>query len=236
MWVAFSLACGAFASLAEAETQYTVLKGKEEEVCQVYGQNLNSFRHLAPMWCERELNPALPGLRKPAWHRLDVWEHREVVKDIHRFLEGIEPNDPHELPSWEKGIKDQAKRHHLGMALALIDIDNDGNPDHTIRYFDGSCLGTRKYGTSLLVLNADQNALDIRKTMHLMQNPRDSEVWTLAGIWGGAIYDVFLYKEKTYFDRVSTGPHTGSEGLLQVFTTDKHITREICLYQYQFDK
>lgn len=68
--------------------QYVLVKGKGAEVCEAYRKNLNSFGDLNvyTMACERERNPKFTKFKKPDWEEIDLWENRELLKKVERFL------------------------------------------------------------------------------------------------------------------------------------------------------
>lgn len=209
--------------------RYELIKGKGVEVCEAYQKNLNSFKPGIPMICERQVNPEMKGFQKPEWKELDAWENREMVRNVESFL-GNHPrgNPKDDLAQWEDGLKDRAKIHHLKIELTKVDIDNDGKVDNVVKYYDGSCPMTRHYGTPLIIINQEKT-VDIRTTL-LMQNPKSAAGHTSTGIWAGTMYDAFIYKDMTYFDRWSQSKN--QTGLLKVFTVKNNITKEICRYKF----
>lgn len=222
------------ANSTSAATQYTLLKGKGVEVCEAYAKNLESFHDLAPMLCERKINPILKDFRKPVWQELDIWANRELLKQIDHFLNGAQAYSVSHPQAWEEFIKEAIERRHLVITLAHIDIDNDGKAENVIKYYDGSCPITRTYATPVLVLNKSKNGLDIKKTMHIMQNPSmkiSGVVYNPTQTWGGTMYDIFLYKSRTYFDSFRIDREV-INGLFRVFETEKKHTKEICTYRY----
>lgn len=220
--------------------RYELVKGKGVEVCEAYGKNLNSFKPSIPMICERQINPEANDFRRPEWKELDAWENRGMVRNVESFL-GNHPrgNPKNDMAQWEDGVKDRIKIHHLKIELAQVDIDNDGKNENIIKYYDGSCPMTRHYGTPLLVLSEDKNDVGI-KTVSLMQNnSRVVSGWPIAGGWEFSMYDVFLYRNKVYFDRWSQSKDQTS--FLKVFVTETNIlangvTKEVCRYQFKSSK
>lgn len=200
-WVPFivvAVASVVFACPAHAG-RYELVKGKGVEVCEAYGKNLNSFTSPVPMTCERQINPEMKDFKKPEWKELDAWENREMVKNVELFLGNPHYNPKDDLAQWESGIKDRVSLHHLRIELAQVDIDNDEKKGNVVKYYSGLCTMTRHYGAPLLVLGEDKSYVDI-KTAPLMQNPHES-IYPLSAGWEYAMYDVFIYKNKVYFDR-----------------------------------
>lgn len=142
-----------------------------------------------------------------------------------------------------------------------VDIDNDGVPERV--YLDRHGEGK---GVPLLVLNADHSDLDYAKTKLVMQHPSRKEqglgelrklapgeradaeaeefgFTPVVDAWHGASYDIFLYKNKTYFDLWWTR-HPDYHGdldflvgkPLRVFVIENGRTREICTYALQYYK
>lgn len=144
-----------------------------------------------------------------------------------------------------------------GHKVGQVDIDNDGVPDNI--YLNQWGAGA---GASLLVLNADRSDLDYEKTRLVMQHPSRKEQglgdlrklapgerataeaeqfgWTpVEDALRGANYDVFLYKNKAYFDLwwYSHPDYQGKLDLLvgkplRVFVIENGQTRNICSYKY----
>lgn len=182
--------------------EYMLEKGKGVEVCEAYGKNLNSFplHNKYTMACERKVNPKFTKFKKPEWKELDIWKNREFLKKVERFLDFSDPDK--NLQEWEKHLKDRI--NVLGATTintSQIDINNDGKKENVIKYSSGDCPGGNYYGVALLVLNDDENEIDIEKTKPLLQNPRHAKYRDLSEGWDGTMYDIFIYKNKTYFDR-----------------------------------
>ena len=143
--------------------------------------------------------------------------------------------------------------------IGAVDIDNDGTPDNVYLDERGNDLGA-----PLLVLNADRSDLDYAKTKLVMQHPSRKEqglgelrklapgerATAEAEKFGytpfedslhGASYDVFQYKNRTYFD-LWWIRHTDYQGKLdfevgvgkplRVFVIENNRTREVCTYKY----
>ena len=224
--------------------RYELIEGKGVEVCEAYGKNLNSFGRPTPMACEREIYSTSKGFKKPEWTKLDVWENRELAKNIELFIGNYPRGTPNEnTQKWEEGLKDRAESLHMGIAFARINIDNDGKLENVVKYYEGPCEDARKYATPILVVNSDMRTLDVEKTMQLMQNPTiriknpnpqygDIISGPPTGGWEGIMYDVFFYKDRTYFDR--WGPYRHDNANLKVYLTTGIKTAEICTYR--FDK
>jgi hypothetical protein len=60
------LALSVFVATPALAGRYELIKGKGVEVCEAYGENLNSFNPSTPMLCERPVNPDFKNFAKPA--------------------------------------------------------------------------------------------------------------------------------------------------------------------------
>ena len=224
-----ALATIAFAYPAHAG-RYDLIKGKGVEVCEAYEKNLDSFSQIPsyPMACERKIDPAMKDFKKPEWKEIDAWENRELIRKIAKFLS---PSDTTiDDNNWLSDLKRGIASHHMMLSEASVDIDNDGKTDNVAKYVNGACGMARSYGTSLVVLNAQKNLIDIKKTIPLFQNVTSDREKYPAGRWRYAMYDIFLYKNEAYFDKWSNDDDM--TGFLHVFVTKKNATEEICTYQY----
>ncbi len=232
--------------------EYELVKGKGVDVCEAYRNNLNSFNlyNVFNMACERKINPKFTDFQKPEWQELDLWGNRDFLKKVERFL-GLEYDfgDPDKNPQeWERILKERITgMYATTIKTSQIDINNDGEKENVIKYSYGSCPGGNYYGAAFLVLNDDKNEIDIEKTKPLLQNPRHLKNGPISEGWEFAMYDVFVYKNKTYFDRWSgnqwPGGKVGEEKLklLKVFVTEANkvanfSTKEICQCQFRSSK
>ncbi len=217
--------------------QYELVKGKGVEVCEAYGKNLNSFGYV--MACERDINPEFKEFSKPEWKEIDALKNLELVKKLYRFLEGDDYPEGHPLrhsDAWiEESIKSSTEYGHLVIKLTRVDIDNDGRKENVIKYYSGKCESSSYYATPLLVLSDDKKEIDIKKTSSLLQKPEG--VVGLIKMGKFTMRDVFIYKDKVYFDRwINAGDE---KGVLEVFATEAKengITKEVCKYRYRFEK
>ena len=223
--------------------RYELVTGKGVEVCEAYLKNLNAFDRTEPLVCEREIHPSAKDFKIVEWKKLDAWENRELVKNIELFLNNHPRGKPNgNIQKWEEGVRDRAESVHLGISITQIDIDNDGKPENVVKYYDGSCAGsTRKYAIPILVVNSNLRTLDVERTMWLMQNPTvvvknpnpqygDIISGPPTGGWEGVMYDIFLYRNRPYFDR--WGTYRYDSATLKVYQTNKDKTAEICTYRF----
>lgn len=222
-----------FTSLASAG-EYVLTEGKDKEVCIEYGKNLNSFKKLPhAMVCERQLNPKLTDFKKPEWKTLDVWENRELVRKIDRYLWNSRTKSQQDAfdknkGQWLERLKERIKNNEVSINLTRVDIDNNGNPDNVIQYNMGSCSDTDESsfvhprGRLLIVFNDDMTAVNEH----------------LSNFTGTFRLGIFIYKGRTYLDYWG-GDLKFMNGEVDVFDsvmnttgwTDLGVTR--CIYKYK---
>lgn len=220
--------------------RYELVKGKGVEVCEVYGRNLNSFGHYWPMNCEREVDPdfAKEGLTKPEWQKLDVVKHFDLVVAVDKLLNPTTYSKYYNEKQIQQNIADIKVRAEksLDINLANLDIDNDGKAEPVIEFSYG-CAPPGSGGwwaIPLLVADPSLSAVDLPKSRPLFQNESTDREKYPAGGWRYTMYDVFLFKGKSYFDRWSDSRE--DIGMLRVFSTQQNRTTEICTYEYKYDE
>ncbi|MBU3948408.1 MAG: hypothetical protein KJ826_09340 [Proteobacteria bacterium] len=224
------------------------MKGKGCEVCEAYGKNLNSFNpgNLYNMACERKINPKFTDLKKPEWEEMDLQNNVELLKKIELFLDNFDVTSDN-LEGWEEYIKSRIKDKYVSIKLSQLYILNDGTVNDVVKYAEEGCTSGKHYGALLLVLNDDLNDINIVKSKPLMQNSRYMKNGPLSEGWEYSMYDVFIYKNKTYFDRWSADQWPLDKAgknkikLLKVFVieTDKASNasvKEICRYKFRSSK
>ncbi len=215
--------------------EYVLVKGEGTEVCEAYKTNLNSFNlhNEYSMACVRDVIPKF-DFQKPEWQKMDLRKNIELLKTIELFLGNWGTVTPDNVKGWEEYIESRIKGEYVSIDLCQIDINNDGKKENVIKYIDGDCPQGH-YGAALLVLNDDRTQLNMQKTTPLLQNPRTLKNGPLSEGWDGSMYDIFIHKNKSYFDRWRYGD------LLRVFLTEQDkksnsITREICRYKFRTTK
>jgi len=229
--------------------EYVLVKGEGTEVCEAYKTNLNSFNlhNEYSMACVRDVISKFTDFQKPEWQKMDLRKNIELLKKIELFLGNWGTVTPDNVKGWEEYIESRIKEEYVSIDLCQIDINNDGKKENVIKYNDGSCPQGH-YGAALLVLNVDRTEIDMQKTRPLLQNPRTLKNGPLSEGWDGSMYDIFIHKNKSYFDRWRYGDIL-SDGktiintydLLRVFLTEpdkkrNSITREICRYKFRSTK
>ncbi|KPJ88584.1 MAG: hypothetical protein AMJ53_16620 [Gammaproteobacteria bacterium SG8_11] len=214
---------------SSAHYLYVLEEGEHVEVCKAYLLNLNSFSDRSTtMACEREINPTFKDFGIPELTQLDVWESRELLKEIELYLgeERTYGNPEKDLIDWENTLKSRIRKNIVNMLYGKLDIDNDGKEDVVLYYKSGRCGETSFYGTAILVLNDTLASIDRQKTLYLMQNPRlinDRD----SGGWAYSMYDVFTYKGISYFDRWNDPTTEFNVYLLKDGTVNK-----VCAFDY----
>jgi len=240
--------------------EYVLVKGKGVDVCETYKSNLNSFNLYNPyvMACERKINPKFADLKKPEWEELELSEHVELIKKIELFLGNYVVTSDN-VEGWEEYIKGLIKDERISIELSQIDINNDGKKENVIKYLHGACLANY-YGAALMVLNGNEDDIDIEKTKPLFQNPPSASCRLPSGPchliknrpfsagWDNTMYDVFIYKNKVYFDRwrnIDLSPDyrkiIKTHKLIKVFITEPDKagngkTTEICRLKFTTTK
>lgn len=226
-----------FLSLSTSSTvayagEYLLVKGIGIEVCRVYKKNLNSFEqtpYIYPMRCERKINSLYPDLKKPKWEKLDSLKNVDLIIDTVEFL------DSELKPRNQKGyidhIKYRIERGRVNLVIASVDINNDGKNERVLKLEDGSCeLEAGNWAVPILVLDNYKNKLDIKRTLPLLQNLHRSRK-NIAGSWSYAMYDVFYFKNHTYFDRWSDSINDRNK--LKVYQYTGNTVKEVCRYKYR---
>jgi uncharacterized protein YecT (DUF1311 family) len=200
---------------------FKVNEGKGVQVCEIYRKNLEALGN-PNLACERKVSPEYQGIIKlPEWRKLDLWENRNLWAQVEKMgIGGI--NRPGWMESKDTPMDDQrtidnlAERYHADIQrynrevyklnVANMDVDNDGKSELVLREHSGLCGELVHYtGIALFVLNEKGNMVDLQKSRPLFQDSgsnRWSKEVQQKGIFGiGSMYDIFFYKDKTYFDR-----------------------------------
>jgi len=262
--------------------EYVLIKGKGVEVCEVYGKNLNSLKLKVPMKRERKFNPEFTDFGQPEWEGGETFDQKLSDK-INSFLWERDVNPIYYFPVTEyknwKGTPEQYaqtwKRYKqvrqrtlaMGPPISRVDIDNDGKVENI--YLESKCKICENNGIPL-VLNYEKTNIDFEKTSLLLQHPsRKTEGDGILTDDGKKVsdavhsifYDVFIYKQKTYFDLYIDLHHifiekesriwgklqppaiitekskkrkaTEPDGILRVFIIENQKTQEICTYHYR---
>jgi hypothetical protein len=124
---------------------FELIKGKRYELCRSYDKNLKSFPDLSDKTEEWPLDPKLKDFSKPNWTRVDIQQHKDVVKTLY-----IWSNDPNVLSNgnpqaeeagerfWQqqsKVVTEQIDAGVVRLERAQFDFDGDGYVDTVYRYY-----------------------------------------------------------------------------------------------------
>lgn len=227
---------------------YELVEGKGVEVCEAYGKNLNSFGD--PMVCERQINPRLSDFRKPNWAKPSPSQTRalefHLAMLVSRALGRPEPKSEAEIKvRTEEDAGWPAKRR-----IARVDIDNDGTLETLLKQEDGTCPESRGFSVRIAVLTKDEKHYDLERSKYIdvefdrliAQLEKDQALGQrrTAGIarneiQGGSLYDIFVYKNVSYFDLWQIGKDfpDPKSARLHVFLHKKGTTERICTYRFQ---
>jgi hypothetical protein len=210
-----------------------LIKGKGIPVCEAHYNNLKELNFVEQMVCDRDrYYPDENGITRPKWEESDLKENKELVKKIMKFFYYGDQfkkikmyDDKDEYQSYLEVLL----RTGDTMSFAMVDINNDGKQEKVILYNHGQCMVTHAYSRVLLVLDQVNNQIDVKKTEPLLQNTTDphADIRSRAdGLY--QMYDVFLYKDQTYFDKWNMRNWT-----LSVYFDSKGKTKEVCNYRYK---
>jgi hypothetical protein len=225
LW-AFFVLCGASCTVVAGE--YVLVEGQDIEVCREYGKNLNSFKNLPhAMVCERLINPEMKDFSKPQWKPLDVWEKRDMLKQIDLYLWYKGTENKFNYEKWLGRLKERVQDKSVALSETFIDIDNDGKAEHVLRYDYGKCDPkkasdfTRPTGRRIVVWKDKQNELDENLNRFL-----------------GLRLGIFTYKDRVFHDHFG-GSIGFKEGTLTVFDSIVHsggwteLGVATCTYNYR---
>ena len=227
LFVVLALPCAVFAG------ELVLIKGKGVPVCEAHYKNLKEIHYLKYMVCERDkYYPQQNGITRPKWEELDLKENKELVKKIMKFfyfgdqfakIKMYDDKDEYE------SYLEELLRTGDTTFFTMVDINNDGKQEKVILYNHAQCMYTHAYSRFLLVLDEVNNQIDVKKTEPLLQNTTDPRADTRSKADSlYQIYDVFFYKDRTYFDRWDTDGWAGS-----VYIDSKGITKGVCNYKYK---
>jgi hypothetical protein len=229
-----------------AAGEYQLILGKGTEVCEACLKNLQQ-QPVEEAVCDRQYDPVI-GLHSAKWTELDLREHAELLKRINSLVNsGNESahstfDNPKTLKEYVEGGTVRNRLPTMVMAIADIDIDNDGQPDNVLRYEQGKCRNMFGgwqyfYESVLLKLADDRSTIDYARTDPLIQHISKGPQY-LVGIPDFQIYQVFTHKGTVYFDKWNGGgdkedPITlkldqPDVNTLSVYRVNKNQTNKIC--------
>jgi hypothetical protein len=151
---------------------------------------------------------------------------------------GVRPNDydPRDLEEYLEGGPVRRRLPTIVMAVTDVDIDNDGQPDHLLRYEEGKCANMFRgleffYKSALLPLKDDQRTIDYTKTDLLVQH-QDKGTKYRVGSPTYQLYQAFIYKGLVYFDKWDGGggskPVRADTNTMSVYRVLKGGTEKVC--------
>lgn len=205
--------------------EYSLLEGKNNEVCEAYHKNLNSLTDsVGTIACERrfqEDNPDLKGID---------WQSTYAPDPISGHMTIINPD------IWDKILSFVVpSRYPMGRCVfrgyeirkAKIDIDNDGIIEAVYRVEIYLCRSSKYYATYLVVFDEKKNEIDIKRTEKILKSAMQEGV-----ISAFVMYDAFTYKGKTYFDMWDEGGFENDPKTLTVYLFENNHVQKICTCQY----
>jgi hypothetical protein len=198
-----------------------LVKGKGIPICEAHFKNLKSLS-LNEMVCRSdEFYPEGNGITRPEWEEIDLKKNKELVKRIEKYFDFGDQNAKREMYDNEKEFDrylDIILKIGDEIYLSNIDIDNDGKKEKILFYYSGRCMYTHVYSRTLLVWDEHDNLIN--------ENTTKSICHDTIGVY--QIYDVLLYKNRTYFDRWNVRDWT-----LHVYIHSEGKTKEVCKYKYK---
>ncbi|MBN2653561.1 MAG: hypothetical protein JXR79_00395 [Nitrospirae bacterium] len=231
--------------------ELVLIKGKGVPVCEAHYKNLKALT-LNEMVCKRDqAYPEANGITRPKWERLDLRENKDLLRKIFKFfIYGdqfvkdirFDNNEEYELliehwlgcARFVSGGKLQRSEcskefpDQYALYTTKTDIDNDGKAKTVMLYQDEICMYTRAYSRPLLVLNEAKNQINVKKTEPLLdplEKYADIKIKTSLNY---KLYDVFFYKNSSYFDKWDIYDLS-----LSVYKLIENKGNEICKYQYK---
>lgn len=200
---------------------FKLIKGKGVEVCEIYKKNLEALGN-PNLACERKVSPEYEGLIKlPDWRKLDLWGNRNLWAQVEKMARGgvnmpgrmeskdTSWDDQREVDNLAKSYQEHTEQHHeevYKLYVANMDVNNDGKNEPVLREHSGLCGEPVHYTSiALFVLDEKGDFIDLQKSRPLFQdsgsNRWSKELQRNGTFENGSMYDVFFYKDKTYFDR-----------------------------------
>ena len=185
--------------------------------------------------CERAYDPEL-GFSAPQRTDLDPLKHLDLVKQVMMFLIPPDPSRGiegtiYDGDNFRRKIETHMKHERIAVSLAMVDIDNDGQPDPVVKLRQYYCNPqARSAFQALIVLSPDRKTIDQAKTNVITQNERKGPERP-AGSVSRQVYDVFSYHGQNYFDRWDNDvlePDTFS-----VYQAMGNKVSRLCKYRYE---
>lgn len=218
-----------FISPVSAFTDKLVLeKGKGVEVCEAYIEHIKNLS-LQEMVCGEKTETET--IKRPKWERLELKENKELFKKIQKFLSDGDQFAEMKIMDDEKQFEELMDNMYTrsdALYKATVNIDNDSKAEKVLRYSEGLCMESHVYARPLLILDADKNLINPVQTEPLLQNPFGKDIKSKAQNHFYQLYDIFSFKNTTYFDKWNMRDWT-----LSVYNLSKSKVREVCKYKYE---
>lgn len=182
-----------------------------------------------------KFDPDFKDFAKPQWEEWELNEHKDLAIKIKKFLtygdqfaKNPDLDDEKLLPS---DLRNDPFFINNTMYYTQIDINNDGDAENVILYYDGRCLRTRPFAKSLLVLNEDKTLIDVKKTDPLVRNRSwDKSLSGRIASNNFNSYDIFSYKGKIFISHYF-GVGRFCEEPLSIYVITGNKAEEICSYK-----
>lgn len=218
---------------------FEMLEGQGVEVCEACLKAMEAIAwgpdRVGLSGCERNYESTL-GLSAPNWTELEPLKHLALLKKVMMFLLAVDPKRGVEGTifdgdNFKREIKGLLKGERLAVAMAMIDVDNDGHSEPVFKYQEGFCGNPQAPGQNraLLVLTPDRKSIDRAKTDVMMQN-LGKESHVPAGDHFNKIYDVFSFKGQLYFDQWDRSP---DPDIVTVYRAEGKRVTSPCKFRYQ---
>jgi hypothetical protein len=237
--------------------RFSLIKGRDNPVCEAYLQRLNTTVYDSPPYCGRPENESVPGFTHLNRIPLSVEEANKFIGPAFSFLD---PNA--DQPAYVKKPESPWPPFSRGESVPiwryapLVDIDNDGVPDRVVIWQQSSssweCGNT--YATALSGARTDQIAfiltsidlqIDEARTRRIFQHPsggrenNDAEK-KMPNTYHplGRSVGIFKYRDAYYFDTFlgdnadSSADLPKLENTLVVYRNQNGKTEQMCEYTY----
>jgi hypothetical protein len=117
---------------------FTLIEGKQYELCREYAENLAAFPQLSDKTYEWPLGPKRRSFSKLRWKAVDVQEHMDIVKTLYTWnYRGYGGQfDPEQIwQSRSSEVRADIAQHGVRLDMAKADFNHTGSTDTVYRYF-----------------------------------------------------------------------------------------------------
>ncbi len=206
--------------MENAGRHFKLIKGNGVAVCETYKKNLEALGY-PNLACERKISPEYEGIIKlPVWRKLDLFENRNLWGQVEEIIHlGLHTpgwgqskvkttDNQYQIDQLARQYQVHAEQYHeevYKLNIADMDVNNDGKSEPVLREHSGMCGEQVHYKSiALFMLNEKNDTVDLQKSRPFFQdawfNPMSKKLEQSGTIWNGSMYDLFVYKDKTYFD------------------------------------